>query len=67
MAFQPNYYTTLEACSCPDYQYRLRERKENGGCKHMRALREALEHVAAQRSFNWQKDRERRQHDDETE
>ena len=32
-----NYYTTTEACSCPDFRYRGRLRP----CKHIRRLRDA--------------------------
>ena len=37
------YYTTPDACSCPDWRWRRRA----GGCKHMRALVAALELIAA--------------------
>ena len=43
-----NYYTTETACSCPDWQYRGRER----ACKHVRRLREAVETVEGQRRHN---------------
>ena len=46
MTVQPaRYYTTADppACSCPDFCHRGRERP----CKHIRALRDALELVAA--------------------
>ena len=32
------YFTSLEACSCPDWHYRGRQRP----CKHVRELRQAL-------------------------
>ena len=32
-----NYYTTTEACSCPDFRYRSHIRP----CKHVKALRDA--------------------------
>ena len=39
---EAQYFTDTNACSCPDFQYRGRERP----CKHIRAYREALEIVA---------------------
>ena len=39
------YYTSTEGCSCPDYVYRrMRTGQE---CKHQKALRQALELLAA--------------------
>ena len=42
------YYTTETACSCPDWQYRGRDRP----CKHVERLRTALETVKGQREHN---------------
>ena len=42
------YYTTETACSCPDWQYRGRERH----CKHVRALRAASKLIDDQREHN---------------
>ncbi len=40
------YATTLESCQCEDWQYRHPE----GGCKHMRALRMAMEREAERKA-----------------
>ena len=40
------HVTTLDACSCPDRQYRRRE------CKHMARLAEAHALIAAQEAYN---------------
>ena len=43
-----NYFTTVNSCSCKDWQYRGRCRP----CKHVRALRAAYGLVAAQERHN---------------
>ena len=39
------YYTSVEGCSCPDYVHR--KMKTGRQCKHQKALRQALELLAA--------------------
>lgn len=45
---EPRYYTTVAACSCPDWQYRGRER----ACKHVLRLKEAVDLIDLQRHHN---------------
>lgn len=53
------YKTSPDACSCPDFFYRHRERRIEGGCKHMTylaglyELRDgAQQNIDAQERFN---------------
>ena len=48
MTEQPRYFTDEKACSCPDWQYRGRERP----CKHVRRLRAADDLIHSQRTYN---------------
>lgn len=48
MPASPKYRTTEDACQCADWRYRGRIR----ACKHVAALRAALEHVKAQTAVN---------------
>ena len=48
MEHTPRYYSTPDACSCPDWQYRGRLRP----CKHVRALRQAIDLVDRQYQYN---------------
>ena len=48
MIERPRHYTTMDACSCPDWQYRGRERP----CKHVKALRAAVDLIDSQRRHN---------------
>ena len=43
---QARYFTTTEACSCPDWRWRRPE----AGCKHMLALRRAMAVVEANKA-----------------
>ena len=43
---QAKYFTTSEACSCPDWRWRRPE----AGCKHMRELRAAEALLEAHRT-----------------
>ena len=38
-----DYFTSLDACSCPDFRYRRRARP----CKHVAALRDAYKLIKA--------------------
>ena len=42
------YYTTPQACSCPDHRFRGRERP----CKHVKRLRAARRLIDNQREHN---------------
>ena len=49
---EKKYFTSVDACSCPDYQYRRGRLGQD--CKHMAQLREAVEVVASHRA-RWAK------------
>ena len=40
---EAKYFTSTEACSCPDWRFRGRQRP----CKHVEALRQAVAVIAA--------------------
>ena len=49
------YFTTVDACSCLDWWYRGRLRP----CKHVKALRGAVDLIESHRTFNvmnWEKE-----------
>ena len=48
MKDRPRHYTTMDGCSCPDWQYRGRERP----CKHVRRLRAAVDLIHSQKTYN---------------
>ena len=39
------YFTTVDGCSCPDFQYRRMRTGQD--CKHQKSLRQALKLIAA--------------------
>ena len=44
------YYSTDEACSCPDWHYRRRTRESP--CKHVKRLQDARALLDAQEAYN---------------